>query len=112
MLNCMVMCIALKTISFFYVVNELSDALAIIEREALTEERFDEYFKENFLPKSTFTSLVEHRNIQHLLPAKLYAQYLIMPTLCFQTSYPRTDRIRIWFLLKMSFLYVLTQMIM
>ena len=111
-LNTNTMCVALKTISFFYVTNDLSDALELIKRDAITEPQYDDYFKENVLPKDTFLSLVENRNIQHLLPFKLFAQFLLMPTLCFQTSYPRTDKIRVGFLLKMSFMYILTQMML
>lgn len=111
-LNMITICIGLKIVSFFYVVNELLDALHIIKSEGLGADDYSQHFKENFLERDTYIQLVEDGHIRAMLPLKLYTQFLFMPTLCFQLSYPRTKRIRPLYLLKMGGMYLLTQMVM
>lgn len=111
-LNMITMCIALKIVSYFFAVNELLDALKIIDALDLGVDDYSIHFKDNVLSRDNYVQLVEERSIKSFLPLKHYLVFLFMPTLCFQLTYPRTQRIRPLYLLKMGGLYILTQMIM
>lgn len=111
-LNMLTMSAALKLISFLFVANEISNVLKIIEREGVKKDERLKYFKDYSINQENFDLIYERGDLLTIITLKDFFVYTFMPTLCFQLVYPRTDRIRPLNLIKNSFLFIITIMIL
>lgn len=111
-LNMMVVCTGLKIISFFAVTNEVNDCIELLRGKDAQKSEKNKYFKDYMINQDNFEAIIDQPDIQNLISLKSIMVFIFMPTLCYQLIYPRTDRIRPFYLVKMGSLYLITQMMM
>lgn len=112
-LNMMALATTLKLISYFFVVAEVNSILAVVSAKNLKLEDRDRHFRDYRVTADNYEYLLAHReDFASLVSLRSFAEFLFMPTLCFQLTYPRTDRIRPKFLLKNSLFFVISMMLM
>jgi len=110
-LNMMIVASALKLISFFLVVNDVNDYLETIRIKRVTIDNKRQYFSQEQISDHNLDILLKKQDILHIINLKDYILYIFMPTLSFQLSYPRSPRIRIWWLLKRILEFTVSMML-
>lgn len=110
-LNMMIVASALKLISFFLVVNDVNDYLETIRIKRVTIDNKRQYFTQDQISDHNLDILLKKQDILHIINLKDYILYIFMPTLSFQLSYPRSPRIRIWWLLKRILEFTVSMML-
>ena len=111
-LNMMTMSAVLKCISFFVVANQINDCISAIKKHGITLENKEQYFKDHVISRENFDLIYTHQNVLKILKLKDFMAFLLMPTLCFQITYPRTNKIRPLFLLKTLFYFIVLMMLL
>lgn len=101
----------LKLVSFFSVLGRTRTVLETISDKKLTEESRFEHFPEEQLSEANFRLLLEKPNLDQHLSLKEFVYYIFMPTLCYQLRYPRTETIRIGWLLRRILEFLVSAMI-
>lgn len=112
-LNMMALATTLKLISYFFVVAEVNSVLEVVTAKNLKLEDRERHFREYRITADNYEYLLARReDFSELVSVRSYAEFLFMPTLCFQLTYPRTERIRPKFLLKNSVYFIISMMLM
>lgn len=112
-LNMMALATTLKLISYFFVVAEVNAILEVINSKNLKLEDRERHFRDYRVSAENYQYLIERKEeFSSLVSLKSYTEFLFMPTLCFQLTYPRTDRIRPMFLFKNSVFFLISMMLL
>ena len=110
-LNMMTICAALKCISFFVVANQINDCITAIKKHDIALEDKEKYFKDHVISRENFEIIHTHQKVLEILKLKDFLAFILMPTLCFQITYPRTNKIRPLFLAK-TFIYFIVSLML
>ena len=101
----------LKLVSFFAVLNRTRDVLKTISIKKLTEESRMQILAEEKISTSNFKLLMEKPDLNDHLCLKEFTYYVFMPTLCYQLRFPRTETIRIGWLLRRTLEFLVSAML-
>lgn len=101
----------LKLVSFFSVLGRTRTVLETLSQKKATEESRLQYFSEEQLSEANFRLLLEKPDLEQHLSLKEFVYYIFMPSLCYQLRYPRTESIRIGWLLRRILEFVVSAMI-